>query len=431
MRPGGEDDSILAPFIRYKQDVDLTVAAVVHAMFGPTGFHPRWADSTDWHSTPQPLDSQVRSIIWSPTYSPLSLRSLPQPVPKDLPEGAESLFTFEDAFEDLLTVSQGQPLPNIYEKLGQRKLLKQVFPAGEPSHCWLRRLESQGLLRWRSETMHEPDNEPPKPRHVPDPKPHDWDTLHSELARRRAEVWDAEPRDISKRGEPPGLLDLAKVSLDLIKAHPELENRFEEMNRKMFEEIFGRRTEARRGVDPSGNEYNESDRAAPKTAEENYPKTFDEWFDQVQNFQTGGRSSWDAFKKSLDFGRELIETISKDAVDNDAHSEETKRNTRIISEHLKEQFGNIVPQERSAEGSESLYNYSTIVKDGKVYTKTECITMDNEGNEIDRSEQIHVDGIPQTSLKKDHGTTAESKSKYERGCPADDGEVKKPGWFWK
>lgn len=430
MRPGDQDNSILTPFIRYKQDVDSTVTAVLDTMFGPSGFDPRRADSTDWRNAPQPFETQIRSILWSPTYHPARLRDLPQPVPNDLPEGAESIFTFEDAFEDLLAVSQDQPLPNIYEKLGQRKLLKQVFPTGEPSLFWIKRLKSQGLMPWLGGKIHERDNEPRRSRLEPENNPHDWDSLHSELARRRAEVWNAEPRDDSKREEAPGLLDLVKASLDLIKSNPEFEKLLEDMNRKMFEDVFGRRTQARGDANPAWNENNESDQTAPNKTERKHPETFDEWFDHAQSFQNGGTSSWDAFKKSLDLGRELIETISKDVADDKLHCETEKPNAKIVTEQVKELFENTGQQER-AKGLQTLYKQHTEFKDGKWHTRTESITVDNEGNEIDRKEQYHVDELPQVSPNRDHDASAGNKSDYERGFPADSGEVKKPGWFWK
>jgi hypothetical protein len=57
-----------------------------------------------------------------------------------------SIFTFEDAFEDLLAVSQGQKLPDIKMKHDQRSLLRRIFPEGEPASYWVQRLMSQGLV---------------------------------------------------------------------------------------------------------------------------------------------------------------------------------------------------------------------------------------------------------------------------------------------
>ncbi|GAO18206.1 uncharacterized protein UV8b_06301 [Ustilaginoidea virens] len=86
-------------------------------------------------------------IITSRVYSPWALRHLPrQPVPNDLPaELGPSIFTFQDAFEDLLAVTSGKELPDISSRYQQRKLLRDMFPSGEPMSFWLRRLQSQSL----------------------------------------------------------------------------------------------------------------------------------------------------------------------------------------------------------------------------------------------------------------------------------------------
>ncbi|KAG5935011.1 hypothetical protein E4U53_000548 [Claviceps sorghi] len=90
----------------------------------------------------------VHSLLSSASYSPMALGHLPQPVPNDLPRGLDAkVFTFQDAFEDLLVASKGQKLPDIRTRHQQRQLLWNMFPNGEPAWFWLRRLESQGLVR--------------------------------------------------------------------------------------------------------------------------------------------------------------------------------------------------------------------------------------------------------------------------------------------
>ncbi|KZL69251.1 hypothetical protein CI238_09077 [Colletotrichum incanum] len=87
----------------------------------------------------------ISFLIDSP-YSPLRLHDLPQPTPKDLPEGADpTLFGFEDAFEDLLMVSSGQGLPDINERVRFRKECRESFPRGLPPILWLHQLTRQGL----------------------------------------------------------------------------------------------------------------------------------------------------------------------------------------------------------------------------------------------------------------------------------------------
>lgn len=74
------------------------------------------------------------------------LRHLPQPVPRDLPEGADaSVFGFEDAFEDLLRVTSGQGLEDIHQRYATKREWLQSFPRGLPPTLWLHQLTRQGL----------------------------------------------------------------------------------------------------------------------------------------------------------------------------------------------------------------------------------------------------------------------------------------------
>ncbi|KAI3329538.1 hypothetical protein F4824DRAFT_381042 [Ustulina deusta] len=47
-------------------------------------------------------------------YSPLNLQHLRQPTPRDAPRACDGLFTFRDAFEDLLVAGSGEPLPTAH-----------------------------------------------------------------------------------------------------------------------------------------------------------------------------------------------------------------------------------------------------------------------------------------------------------------------------
>ena len=96
---------------------------------------PDWVQLARWHSF----------AAYSP-YSPLNLRSMPQPRPCDLPAGESSILTFEDAFEDLLAVMCGKDIVPLNERAEMRRILNNMFPAGEPGFYWVRRLQSQHLL---------------------------------------------------------------------------------------------------------------------------------------------------------------------------------------------------------------------------------------------------------------------------------------------
>jgi len=425
MRKVDEAEPFLKPFVQYKHYVDSTVASAIETMFGPTGFHPRQAGSSDWQSTPQPLGQQIRSLLWS-EYHPYRLRHLPQPVPNDLPQGAEPIFTFEDAFEDLLAVSQGQQLPDIRDKFNQRKLLTQVFPKGEPPMFWRRRLESQGLLP----SLREPANEEDRLRlerpRQPENKPHDWDRLHSEVARRREETWGAEDRKGEKPGETISIADLMKLGIGIIESSPEIKKSFEDVHRKVEEEIRRVQTEMAAW---------DNDRAAKRGSEQStkdnderkHPKTFDEWFDQVQSLQTTSSSSWDAFKKTLDLGREAIHILTENP---ERAKQEVKQFDEDTDKNAHRPAADSPTRWTHSGGATMFEERREVDENGQITTRSRWRKFDEKGNEIDGGEDIQVDSIERRS-QNGGNAASESKSEYERGFPADSGEVKKPGWFWK
>lgn len=126
----------------------------------------------------------ARSVATCPSYSPGALHHLPQPIPNDLPPQLDrTIFTFQDAFEDLIATSHGQCLPDIMYRYQQRQLLRQMFPSGEPTWFWLHRMEAQ-----RS-----PGN--PRPITFLGSIQSSWDRLHQELDRTADEVWRGIPED--------------------------------------------------------------------------------------------------------------------------------------------------------------------------------------------------------------------------------------------
>lgn len=184
-----DDDPFTSFFIRFKQNVDAHIAAAIRSTLGipssvsksmyidgrwpetpPAAVAPAKAPSpasndlepshshSIWSSLPTEFLAEVEAsaesmyqfawmsfIIDSP-YSPLMLRNLPQPVPRDLPEGADAtVFGFEDAFEDLLRVTSGQGLEDIHQRYATKREWLQSFPRGLPPTLWLHQLTRQGL----------------------------------------------------------------------------------------------------------------------------------------------------------------------------------------------------------------------------------------------------------------------------------------------
>ncbi|KAH8910087.1 hypothetical protein BR93DRAFT_458342 [Coniochaeta sp. PMI_546] len=101
----------------------------------------------------------VRSIIRSERfdafarrsqYSPIRLaeRMPRQPRPRDIHSDMDpQMFTYVDAFEDLLAEAAGVPTMDLRARYNMNKMLRKSWPFGESPYSWARRLESQGLVK--------------------------------------------------------------------------------------------------------------------------------------------------------------------------------------------------------------------------------------------------------------------------------------------
>ncbi|KAJ4322293.1 hypothetical protein N0V84_004885 [Fusarium piperis] len=215
-------------------------------MFGPFEIEFGW-----------PNERSMASMALS-SYSPLALRDMPQPRPSDAPSNLDaSIFTFEDAFEDLLAVSQGQPLPDITTRYEQRKLLRSMFPTGEPAWFWMRRLRSQGLL------------EDSGPSQWMKSANHNWEQFHRELDRRAANVWRAAMGEEEDR-----------------------QDRIDDSSRREQKD----EDEGFHGHNPL---LEDSEQHRQRRRE---PDNFDEFFDSVQSSFSDAQSTWDSFVKSVTEG---------------------------------------------------------------------------------------------------------------------------------
>ncbi|KID75114.1 hypothetical protein MBR_05441, partial [Metarhizium brunneum ARSEF 3297] len=234
----------------------------------------------DIHDNKRHTTMDVLSLISSPTYAPTTLRHLPQPVPNHLPTGVDgSIFTFEDAFEDLLAVSQGQSLPDITTRYQQRRLLRDMFPSGEPTWFWLRRLESQGLVQVPSRAQFFKAHQP------------DWTSFHEELDRHAADAW----RSVSKGygHDAPGSGNFFE---DIGRAFKQLERGF--------------------GEDSAKNSYTGSEQ---KMELDKGPDTFEELFSEISSKFKESASSWDTFVKSISEEAKLQSREGKHGAYIDSH----------------------------------------------------------------------------------------------------------------
>lgn len=188
-------------------------------------------------------------------YSPLALRDLRQPVPSGVPSHVDaSIFTFEDAFEDLLAVSRGQDLPDISIKFEQRKLLRYMYPDGEPAQVWLRRLQSQSLL------------DVPRADQLANMVDANWDKFHHELDRRAAAVWRAAMGH--EEGETRGQVSNGRH-------HGDLDDGGYNGHNPLLEDLEQRPPRSRQ------------------------PEHFEDLFSSIESSFSNAQSTWDSFVKSI------------------------------------------------------------------------------------------------------------------------------------
>lgn len=248
----------------------------------------------------------MRNILDSRYYSPASLRGLPPPIPNDLPAHLEDdVFTFEDAFEDLLAVTQGQPLPDIEHRYNQRRLLWQMFPDGEPRWFFERRLHASGLLR--VPTL-------PQVQQQYQDKGHDtadWNDLHRQLQEKADEVWDRRRKHPSSSGDSDDepQLDpwtdglLADTMRFLVRLAGEDESRkvMSEV-KKALEREFGQQrfeTVLRDVRDEKELPSYKSQQDQIEGRQDRLPDTFDELFSHVKSAFDTGERSWKTLMKTI------------------------------------------------------------------------------------------------------------------------------------
>ncbi|RFU72249.1 hypothetical protein TARUN_10003 [Trichoderma arundinaceum] len=413
-----DGDPSLNIFVHFKQHVDSAVASGIHALFGrpqPPHQPPLPSTTSDMRqdkrqselsiskspdtpisdsssqvtmdsveSHPQALDT-VSVASWS--YSPANLRHLRQPVPNDLPPQCDStVFTFEDAFEDLLTVSQGQPLPDIKSKYNQRQLLRQMFSNGEPTWFWLRRLESQGLLRRPTrDELYRPRNfglledsaEPEFSRS----NWNDWSKLHEELDRKAAEVW----KGVTSSEKPNG--------------HANGGNFFDEIHQtfKQLEDGFYGRNRSRQEDHDSQHQ-------------KSLPDHFDDLFSSLSSSFAEGHKTWDAFVKSITDNKPV-------PTDNSASPPANSSEEKVYDNGNRE----VVTRDEKVNS----FGYLTTTVTKKTY--------DKDGNEI--GTETHFTMRPADKTQKAESKENSETNVIERAADADtddqQAQDKKSGWFWK
>ncbi|KAL1872776.1 hypothetical protein VTK73DRAFT_1326 [Phialemonium thermophilum] len=446
----GEDGEPLRnPFVRFKQHVDAHVTAGLQGLLGlpalvtqnPTttrDFCPRhdgsehspsqYGRSSDSYSTtssstldydgwlseqreaaateerldryyegyglPEHLKRWQLFVYQSP-YSPLRLATLPrQPRPQGLPEGADpKMFSFVDAFEDLLAESAGRPMMDLQTRYEMNKLLARMWPRGEHPLSWFSRLESQDLtkvyFRYNPGHYFTPDRmsgwgELPRPEVTYEPE--------KSRAGRELDVTPVErTQSVVDRGsaDRPGLFgELDRVFKSLAKV---LEDEFS---------TFTSRKKPDEGTpdsDPRGRE----------------PGTEDDLYSLVQSAFHDAERSLSTFMKSFSQGRWGFETWNPEW-------------TRLGSEKIDQ-----APAETEVHEDE----WGKTVKSkkefvdafGNLHVKTEICRTDVHGNEV--SKETHYSVRPVSPSRKAQ-VEAPGKESGET-AQAEEEQDKKSGWFWK
>ncbi|KAL7806954.1 hypothetical protein V8C26DRAFT_415538 [Trichoderma gracile] len=343
-------------------------------------------------SRPLALDT-VSVASWS--YSPLNLRHLKQPVPNDLPPQCDpSVFTFEDAFEDLLAVSQGRPLPDIKDRYNQRQLLRQMFSKGEPTWFWLRRLESQGLLRRptrdelyrpRSFGLLDDDDDDDDASRA---GWSDWARLHEELDRKAAEVWSrAASNEKSSNGQSHGT------------------GFFDEVH-----QVFKQLEDSFHGRDRPHKDNHQGPH------QKSLPDHFDDLFSSLSSSFAEGHKTWDAFVKSI--------TESTTRTDNKPVTPDSTVASLPPSTSEEKVYDNGIKEVVTRDEKVNSFGYLTTTVTKKTY--------DKNGNEIGTETHFTMRPADRTH-KADVGGSNEANVIERADTDADDQQTqdKKSGWFWK
>lgn len=342
----------------------------------------------DSRKDPAVTDVDVYDIS-SSSYSPLALRSLRQPIPNDLPPHLDArVFTFQDAFEDLLAVSQGRTLPDIQARYDQSRILRQMYPNGEPAFLWLRRLESQGLASR------------PRGFRIFAPPTSDWDAFEKVVEKGVKDFWDGIAKDIK---ENPSTRDaLEKAS-------------------KVFKQLDEKYTDDK-------SRSSQQDPASQNKPETRPPAdTFDDLYSSIKSSFTETQKAWDTFKKVM-------------AEDVPARAKELERDVKKRAE----EFSNDISRraEEMGRDQEARRRRDIKVNDKQTETREEYVdlfgykhttvrrkTYDDDGNEIGSSVEVTVRPAEKKEGEGDGGGA--QNNELGNKSASGNGTTNKRGWLWK
>lgn len=326
-------------------------------------------------------------------YSPLRLAMLPeQPRPRDLAGDMDpSMFTYVDAFEDLLAESSGRGMMDLRTRYDMNRLLARMWPRGENPLSWVSRLESQDLSRvyFHYNRGH---------NHAPE-RMDEWAELPSEDYGDKL-GWRAAYEGNRQSAEQPPLPAPRQEESGLQTGlFGELDRVFRALGKVLEDEVssFGRRRKP-------------DDHQPTKEGQEQGPETEDDLYSTVQSAFHDAERSLSTFIKSFSGGRWGFEPWPSDAnpgsnTQNDEVREDDSGRTVKTTKEFVDAFGNL-------------------------HVKTEIRRTDWDGNEIARETNYSV--RPLSQARKAQEEPSEKESREDVGLVQDERQgEKKSGWFWK
>jgi hypothetical protein len=429
------------PFIRFKKHVDANIGAGVHGILslptmisdsfhgrqlgpqavGAASFHHGFNDSFSYghpdsdrwlaeqrraSETEAWLDNmfegygemgQLRRwqiFIYESPYSPIRLAStMPrQPCPRDLEPGMDpTMFTFVDAFEDLLLVSSGRPMMDLCERYDMNRTLARMYPTGEHPFSWFSRLQSQGLSRSYFQDKHRSAREPED----------EWGRMMWKDDSRQ----EGETRETAPTGVPQPPIEQDRRDEHQRDFFGELDRVFKHLGKVLQDEISS---------SPFGNKKTIED---SKDASKREPNTEMDLYDTVRSAYNEAERSLSTFIKSFSQGKLGFD-------DDQNPGDGTKPSTiKPVTETQEDESGKTV---KSTKEWKDIF--------GNSHVKTEIRKTDRSGNVVSTETHYSIQSRsedPKTwrrssdeSLPDNDGEEMSDTKQNERRRPGS-------GWFWK
>ena len=321
-------------------------------------------------------------------YSPIRLaeRMPRQPRPSDIQSDMDPrLFTYVDAFEDLLAEAADVPPMDLRARYNMNKMLRNTWPFGESPVSWARRLESQGLVKAYFPSYH----------CLPPLK-----TVNEAVNERRIEQPKAEQsaaaKDVLARG---GIAQEPKES----KEQPAEDGFFGEIEKavKLLNQVLDETTSITSRIWEPETTRDETSRES---------RTENDLYNAIQSAFNEGQRSLSTFFKSL------------------ADGIEPRRRSGVKSEADVQTL-----EEEGEDGMKTVKSTKEYVDEyGNKHVSTEVRRTNKEGTVV--STETHYSVRPASEAERSSIKTPPShqeEPKKEEWVDSNETGDKKTGWFWK